>query len=162
MSNIGLSQAFRERDIAWATTAVGDRAVLEEMQARGAVIGGEDSGHLIFLDHHNTGDGMITALQVLAVMQQEGRPLSELAEIMTVFPQTLINVAVTRKDDPAAIPELARIIKDVEDKLGTEGRVLVRYSGTQNLCRVMVEGPNADLTERYGRQIAAVAQEKLA
>jgi phosphoglucosamine mutase len=80
---------------------------------------------------------------------------------MTVFPQTLVNVAVTRKDDPASIPELIRIIKDVEDKLGAEGRVLVRYSGTQNLCRVMVEGLNADLTERHCRQIAAVVQEKL-
>jgi phosphomannomutase len=88
----------------------------------GAVIGGEDSGHLIFLDHHNTGDGMITALQVLAVMQKEGRPLSELAKIMTVFPQTLINVAVTRKDDPDTIPELTRIIKDVENKKALQVR----------------------------------------
>jgi phosphoglucosamine mutase len=132
------------------------------MQNRGAIIGGEDSGHLIFLDRHNTGDGMITALQVLAVMREEGRPLSELARIMTVFPQTLINVAITRKANPATIPELVKIINEVENKLGAEGRVLVRYSGTQNLCRVMVEGPNADLTERYCRQIAAVAREKLA
>jgi phosphoglucosamine mutase len=162
MSNCGMSVALQSLGIDSVMTDVGDRAVLQEMQNRGAVIGGEDSGHLLFLDHHNTGDGLITALQVLAVMQQEGRPLSELAKIMTVFPQTLINVAVTRKDDPETISELVRIIKEVENKLGAEGRVLVRYSGTQNLCRVMVEGPDSGLTERYCRQIAAVAQEKLA
>lgn len=162
MSNCGMGVALQSLGIESVMTDVGDRAVLQAMQNLGAVIGGEDSGHLIFLDHHNTGDGMITALQVLAVMQQEARPLSELAQIMTVFPQTLINVPVTRKDDPDTIPELVRIIKDVENKLGREGRVLVRYSGTQNLCRIMVEGPRADLTERYCRQIAAVVQEKLA
>ncbi len=162
MSNCGMGVALQSLGIDSVMTDVGDRAVLLAMQKRGAVIGGEDSGHLIFLEHHNSGDGMITALQVLAVMLQEGRPLSELAQVMTVFPQTLINVAVTRKDDPDTIPELVKIIKDVENKLGTAGRVLVRYSGTQNLCRVMVEGPKADLTERYCRQIAAVAQEKLA
>jgi len=161
MSNCGMGVALQSLGIDSVMTDVGDRAVLQAMQSRGAVIGGEDSGHLIFLDYHNTGDGLITALQVLAVMGQEGRPLSELAKIMTVFPQILVNVAVTRKDDPGTIPELAVIIKEVEGKLGAEGRVLVRYSGTQNLCRVMVEGPDADLTERYCRQIAAVAQEKL-
>jgi phosphoglucosamine mutase len=162
MSNCGMGVALQSLGIDSVMTDVGDRAVLLTMQNRGAVIGGEDSGHLIFLEHHNSGDGMITALQVLTVMQQEGRPLSELAQIMTVFPQTLINVAVTRKDDPDTIPELVKIIKEVENKLGAAGRVLVRYSGTQNLCRIMVEGPKADLTERYCRQIAAVAQEKLA
>ena len=162
MSNCGMGVALESLGIDSVMTDVGDRAVLQEMQNRGAVIGGEDSGHLIFLDHHNTGDGMITALQVLAVMQQEGQTLSELAKIMTVFPQTLINVAVTRKDDPETIPELMEVIKNVEHKLGAAGRVLVRYSGTQNLCRVMVEGPRKDLTESYCRQIAAVAQEKLA
>ena len=162
MSNCGMGIALQSLGIDSVMTDVGDRAVLQTMQNRGAVIGGEDSGHIIFLDHHNTGDGLITALQVLAVMREEGRPLSELAKVMTVFPQTLINVAVTRKDDPASIPELVRVIQDVESKLGTAGRVLVRYSGTQNLCRVMVEGPQADLTERYCRKIAAVAQEILA
>ena len=162
MSNCGMGVALQSLGIDSVMTDVGDRAVLQAMQNLGAVIGGEDSGHLIFLDNHNTGDGMITALQVLSVMQREERPLSELAKIMTVFPQTLINVAVTRKDDPDTIPELVKIIKDVGNELGVEGRVLVRYSGTQNLCRVMVEGPKPDLTELYCRQIAAVVQEKLA
>lgn len=161
MSNCGMGAALESMGIDSVMTDVGDRAVLQEMQNRGAVIGGEDSGHLIFLQLHNTGDGMITALEVLSVVQKEGRPLSELAKLMSVFPQTLINVAVSRKDDPEQVPELLRIIKEVEAKLGTAGRVLVRYSGTQNLCRIMVEGPTADLTELYSRQIAAVVQERL-
>ena len=131
------------------------------MRARGAVIGGEDSGHIIFLDHHTTGDGIITALQVLAVIKKEGRPLSELAKIMKVFPQTLMNVEVTKREDTAAVPEIVRIVKDVEDMLESEGRVLVRYSGTQNICRVMVEGPTKELTEKCCRQIAEVVREKL-
>ena len=161
MSNTGLSVALREMGIDSVMTDVGDRAVLEEMRARGAVIGGEDSGHIIFLDHHTTGDGIITALQVLAVIKKEGRPLSELAKIMKVFPQTLMNVEVTKREDTAAVPEIVRIVKDVEDMLESEGRVLVRYSGTQNICRVMVEGPTKELTEKCCRQIAEVVREKL-
>ena len=161
MSNTGLSVALREMGVDSVMTDVGDRAVLEEMRARGAVIGGEDSGHIIFLDHHTTGDGIITALQVLAVIKKEGRPLSELAKIMKVFPQTLMNVEVTKREDTAAIPEIVRVVKDVEDRLESEGRVLVRYSGTQNICRVMVEGPTKELTEKCCRQIAEVVREKL-
>ncbi len=161
MSNCGMGVALRSLGIDSVMADVGDRFVLREMQARGAVIGGEDSGHLIFLNHHTTGDGMITALQLLAVMQRSGKPLSELAKIMTVFPQTLINVSVARREDIRGIPELMGIIKAVEEELGAEGRVLVRYSGTQNICRVMVEGPTADLAARHCQQIAAVVQKKL-
>ena len=127
---------------------VGDRYVLEEMQARGAVIGGEDSGHLIFLHHHTTGDGIITALQVAAAMKKEGKPLSELARIMKVFPQVLINVDVKRGRRSSTVPEIVTAIREVEAKLGDQGRVLVRYSGTQNMCRVMVEGPSQEETAR--------------
>jgi len=162
MSNCGMEMALQSLGIDSVLTDVGDRAVLQAMQARGAVLGGEDSGHLIFLQHHNTGDGMISALQLLAVMEKEGKPLSELAKVMTVFPQTLINVKVASKVDTETVPEIVRIIKDIEDKLGAEGRVLVRYSGTQNVCRVMVEGPTADKTDLYCRQIADVVKEKLA
>ena len=161
MSNIGLSQAFRERGIAWATAAVGDRAVLEEMQAKGAVIGGEDSGHLIFLDHHTTGDGILTALQLLAAMKKEGKPLSELAKIMTVSPQVLINLEVKRRPEIETVPEIVQIIGEVEKKLGDRGRVLVRYSGTQNMCRVMVEGPSQQETEACCRRIAEVVRKTL-
>ena len=140
---------------------VGDRYVLEAMQARGAALGGEDSGHIIFLDHHTTGDGIVTALQVAAAMRKTGKPLSELAGIMKVFPQVLLNVAVSSRPEIETVPEITAAIRAVEDRLGDQGRVLVRYSGTQNLCRVMVEGPSQALTETCCRQIAAVVEKML-
>jgi phosphoglucosamine mutase len=161
MSNIGLGIALQSLQIDSVMTKVGDRYVLEEMQSRGAVIGGEDSGHLIFLRHHTTGDGIITALQVAAAMKREGKPLSELAKIMTVFPQALINVNVNSRPEIETIPEIMNAIRDVELKLKDKGRVLVRYSGTQNMCRVMVEGPSQEETDRYCRQIADVVEKKL-
>jgi phosphoglucosamine mutase len=161
MSNMGFSVAMNEININSFTTGVGDRAVLEEMRSRGAAIGGEDSGHIIFLDHHTTGDGIITALQVLAVMKKEDKPLSELVQIMKVFPQALMNVKVKKREDTAAVPEIVRVVKNVEDMLGNEGRVLVRYSGTQDVCRVMVEGPTSELTEKCCRQIAEVVKTTL-
>jgi phosphoglucosamine mutase len=161
MSNIGLSVALQKLNIDSLMTKVGDRYVLEEMQARGASIGGEDSGHLIFLQHQSTGDGMVTALQVAAAMKKEGKPLSELAKIMKVFPQVLINVTVKSRPDIDTVPEIMAVIRDVEAKLGEEGRVLVRYSGTQNMCRVMVEGPSQEMTGAYCRQIADVVEKKL-
>jgi phosphoglucosamine mutase len=162
MSNLGLSVAFKELGIDSVFAPVGDRYVLEEMLAKGAIIGGEDSGHLIFLQHHTTGDGLITALQVLAAMKKEGQPLSVLASIMTVFPQMLINIDVKRKPEIETVPEIMAAICEVEKKLGDRGRVLVRYSGTQNMCRVMVEGPTKEETEKYCRQIAAVVEKMLA
>ncbi len=161
MSNIGLGIALKELGIEQVITRVGDRYVLEEMQARGASIGGEDSGHVIFLEHHTTGDGIITALQVLAAMKKEQKPLSELAQVMRVFPQKLINVEVKTRPELSTIPEISEIIRDVEDRLGDKGRVLVRYSGTQPMCRVMVEGPTYEDTENYCKQIADVLREKL-
>ena len=161
MSNLGLSVAFKKLGINSVFANVGDRFVLEEMMAKGAVIGGEDSGHLIFLQHHTTGDGLITALQLLAAMKKQNKPLSELARIMTVFPQVLINLDVKSKPDIETIPEITVIIKQVEKKLGDRGRVLVRYSGTQNMCRVMVEGPTKEETQTYARQIADVVEKML-
>ena len=136
MSNLGLSVAFQKLGIDSVFAQVGDRFVLEEMLSRGAIIGGEDSGHLIFLDYHTTGDGLITALQVLAAMKKEGKPLSELAGVMKVFPQMLINIDVKKKPEIETIPEIMTAIKKAEEALGDKGRVLVRYSGTQNMCRV--------------------------
>jgi phosphoglucosamine mutase len=161
MSNLGLSVAFRKLGIDSVFANVGDRYVLEEMLAKRAIIGGEDSGHLIFLQHHTTGDGLITALQVLAAMNKEGKPLSELAGIMTVFPQVLINLDVKRKPEIESVPEIMTAIKQVEEKLGDKGRVLVRYSGTQNMCRVMVEGSTKEETQTYCRQIADVVEKML-
>ena len=162
MSNLGLTVAFQKLGIDSVFAPVGDRFVLEEMLARGAVIGGEDSGHLIFLKHHTTGDGLITALQILAALKKEGRPLSELARIMSVFPQMLINIDVKRKPGIETMPEIMAVIKKAEKALGDKGRVLVRYSGTQNMCRVMVEGPTKKETETHCRRIADVVEKILA
>jgi phosphoglucosamine mutase len=161
MSNIGFGIALREFGINCLTTKVGDRYVLEEMKAKGASIGGEDSGHIIFLDHHTTGDGIITALQVLTAIKRTGKPLSELGRVMKVYPQKLINVDVKSKPDLSTVPDIAQIIADVEAQLGDSGRVLVRYSGTQNMCRVMVEGPTHEQTEQYCRQISQVIMGKI-
>ena len=162
MSNLGLSIAFQKLVIDSVFASVGDRFVLEEMLSRGAIIGGEDSGHLIFLQHHTTGDGLITALQVLAAIKKETKPLSELARLMKVFPQMLINIDVKRKMEIETVPEIMTAIKKAEEALGDKGRVLVRYSGTQNMCRVMVEGPTKKETEIHCRQIADVVRKMLA
>ena len=154
MSNMGLRVACRKYGFQHHASKVGDRYVLEDMQRLGSVLGGEDSGHMIFLDHHTTGDGILTALQLLSAIIRAGKPLSELAAQMDVYPQKLINVDVSRKPDLATVPEVAEAIRQVESQLQDEGRVLVRYSGTQNMCRVMVEGPSVELTERYCTLIA--------
>jgi len=161
MSNLGLIVACRKCGLRHHAAKVGDRYVLEDMQRLGAIIGGEDAGHMIFLEHHTTGDGIIAAMQLLAAMIREGKPLSELARQMDIFPQKLINVDVTSKPDISTIPRIGEVIRQVEQELRDEGRVLVRYSGTQNMCRVMVEGPSIEATERYCRLIAAVVQETI-
>jgi phosphoglucosamine mutase len=154
MSNLGLTFACKKYGFKHHASKVGDRYVLEDMQRLGAVIGGEESGHMIFLDHHTTGDGILTALQLIAAMIKENKPLSELARMMEVFPQKLINVPVKSKPDISTVPQVVAAITQTEAELGDRGRVLVRYSGTQNACRVMVEGPTADLTQKYCKQIA--------
>jgi len=161
MSNLGLTIACKKYGFKHHAAKVGDRYVLEDMQRLGAVLGGEDSGHLIFLNHHTTGDGILTAMQLIAAMVSEDKPLSELATMMDVFPQKLINVEVKNKPDVSSVPEVMETIREVEAELGDEGRVLVRYSGTQNVCRVMVEGPTDDLTEKYCTQIADVVKTAL-
>jgi len=161
MSNLGMKVALKEQGIDMAETQVGDRYVLEEMLKRGSVIGGEQSGHIIFLDHHTSGDGIISALQVLSAMKTQDKALSELGKIMKVFPQKLINIDVKSKPDLDGIPEVASVVREVEDVLGEKGRVLVRYSGTQRMCRVMVEGPTEAETERYASMIARVVTEKI-
>jgi len=161
MSNLGLSIACKKYGFKHHASKVGDRYVLEDMQRLGAMIGGEESGHLIFLNHHTTGDGIIAALQLIAAMIKEGKPLSELAGMMDIFPQKLINVEVKSKPDISTVPQVVEAIKQVEKELGDQGRVLVRYSGTQNACRVMVEGPSDDLTEKYCGQITDVVRDAL-
>lgn len=161
MSNLGLRLALKNMGIDHIMTPVGDRYVLEQMRASGAIIGGEDSGHMIFLDQHTTGDGMLTAIRLLQTLQGERKPLSELSRIMTVFPQVLLNVEVQSKPAIESVSQLMDAIGWVEDQLGEKGRVLVRYSGTQPLCRVMVEGPHEDETRRFCQQIADVVKSAL-
>jgi len=161
MSNLGLKIACKKYGFRHHASKVGDRYVLEDMLRLGSVIGGEEAGHMIFLDHHTTGDGIIAALQLIAAMIREGKPLSELARMMDIFPQKLINVDVKSKPDIDKVPKLVAAIKEIEKALGDEGRVLVRYSGTQNMCRVMVEGPSDTVTEKYCQQLAAVVKSEL-
>ncbi len=161
MSNLGLSVAFKEMDIKNVTTKVGDRYVLEEMIKNDSIIGGEDSGHIIFKEYHTTGDGILTALQLLSVMKKDKKTLSELTKVMKTFPQVLINIKVKRKAPLEEIPELKSVIAEVERELADRGRVLVRYSGTQSVCRVMLEGPNKSDTERLADKIVKVVEDKL-
>ncbi|MEN6473286.1 MAG: phosphoglucosamine mutase [Syntrophaceae bacterium] len=161
MSNLGLKVALAQSGITHVEANVGDRYVLEEMLAKGAVLGGEDSGHIIFLEHHSTGDGIIAALELLRIMREQAKPLSELG-CMQVFPQKLINVTVKHKPEIASIPQIDAVIKEVERTLGDKGRVLVRYSGTQQMCRVMVEGPTEEDTESASMKIADVIRAHLA
>ena len=161
MSNMGFSVALKKLGIKQISTKVGDRHVMEEMHARQANLGGEDSGHLIFSDYHTTGDGLLSALQILRATKTFDTSLSELSTLMKVFPQTLINVPVAKKPEISEIPTLVEEIKWVEEALGDKGRVLVRYSGTEPVCRVMVEGDQKDTIEMYARKIAQVVEKTL-
>ncbi len=154
MSNVGFHNALKNLGISHSTCNVGDRSVLEMMKEKGAIMGGEPSGHLIFLNHHTTGDGIISALQLLAVMRRSGRSLSDLATIMKLAPQKTINVEVRHKPPLEDLPDLQKAVRAAEEELGDRGRVLIRYSGTQVMCRVMVEGPTREATERLANQLA--------
>ncbi len=161
MSNIGLELSLQEVGVRLTRTPVGDRYVLEEMLAHGYALGGEQSGHIIFAEHNTTGDGIVTALQVLAVMQKRGRSLSELASCMTAYPQVLINVPVKRREPLTSFPHIQEIITEVEKELNGSGRVLVRMSGTEPLARVMVEGREQTQIERMAVRIASVIEREL-
>ena len=162
MSNLGFHQAAKTLGLELFTTPVGDRYVMQELIAKNAILGGENSGHIIFRDKHTTGDGIMAALRLVNVMIASAKSLSELSKVMTLFPQKLINVNISSKPDLNSIPEISSIIQKVEKELGEKGRVLVRYSGTQLQCRVMVEGPNEELTQNFCIEIAAVIKKALA
>lgn len=161
MSNIGLDIAMREAGITVVRTAVGDRYVLEEMLAKRYALGGEQSGHIIFLEHHTTGDGIVTALQVLATMQRCGKPLSELKTCMRSYPQVLINASIKRRAVIEELPRVQEAIRSAEASLGGKGRVLVRVSGTEPVVRVMIEGEEPAKVERLARDIALVIEKEL-
>jgi phosphoglucosamine mutase len=161
MSNLGLERFMIGRGMTLERTDVGDRYVMERMRQGGFNLGGEQSGHMIFLDHNTTGDGVLSALQVLAIVQRSGKPLSELAQVMTSLPQVLVNARVREKCDLREIPEIRKVIEAVEADLGENGRVLIRYSGTEPLLRVMIEGQDQQGIERQAEEIAELVRQKL-
>lgn len=158
MSNLGLERCIRGLGGEVRRTAVGDRYVVDEMRRGGFNLGGEQSGHLIFLDHATTGDGTLAALQVLAAMLREGKPVSELARVMTRYPQVLVNVEVAQRRPLEELSELTRAIAATEARLAGDGRVLVRYSGTEHKARVMVEGPSEPVIRALAEELAALLQ----
>ncbi len=154
MSNLGLGQCIGKAGGRLVRTRVGDRYVVEEMRKSGYSFGGEQSGHLIFLEHATTGDGTVAGLALLSVMVQSGKPISELAKVMDVYPQAQLSLEVREKPELGSLPAVMRAIRDVEKKLGEDGRVLVRYSGTEPKVRVLVEGPEKKRIEGYADAIA--------
>jgi phosphoglucosamine mutase len=161
MSNMGLDIAMRKAGGKVIKTAVGDRYVVEEMRKGGHNLGGEQSGHMIFLDHITTGDGVLSALQLLSVIRSKGQTLSELAEVMIPLPQVLLNVRVAKKQDIMTVPEIAALVSDIEQKLGDDGRLLIRYSGTEPLLRVMLEGQDKYEITAWAKEIVDAVERKL-
>ena len=162
MSNIGLEIACRESGIELVRTAVGDKYVMEEMLKRGATLGGEQSGHVIFSDYLYTGDGLCTALNVLRTIAMSGRSLADLASDLTSYPQVLLNVRVREKVDLKTVPAVADVIARVEERVAGQGRILIRYSGTEPLLRVMLEGKNENEIRAWAQEIVDAVKATLA
>lgn len=163
MSNLGLLIMAREKGLNVKQTKVGDRYVLEEMLKSGYVIGGEQSGHIIFLKHNTTGDGLITALQFLAILKQSGKKTSELASVMQVLPQVLVNAKVKNEKKNAYMEDeaIAKAVHDLEQAFKNNGRVLIRPSGTEPLVRVMIEGQDKEFLQQKAEELAALIESKL-
>jgi phosphoglucosamine mutase len=161
MSNLGLELALAERGITLARTAVGDKYVLDELLKGGGSIGGEQSGHIIFPEISLAGDGLITALEVLRVIAESGRSLGDLASGFTRYPQTMINVRVSRKPLLDSVPPIKAAITALEREMAGKGRLLVRYSGTENLVRVMVEGQDEGTINKHAESVAQVIREQI-
>ena len=162
MSNFGLEQALKAQGIDFQRAAVGDRYVLGLLRETGGVLGGETSGHILCLDQTTTGDAMISALQVLSIMQRTHQTLAELAAGMQRFPQVLLNVKVARRFDPATVPAIQTSVRSIETRLGGEGRVVLRPSGTEPVIRVMVEGRDERATRAYADELAEVVRAAVA
>ena len=161
MSNMGLEVVLKDAGGTIVRAPVGDRYVVEEMLNGEYNLGGEQSGHIVFLDYNTTGDGMLTALQVLAIMQKKEVPLAELAKVMVPFPQTLRNIQVKNKKDFSQIPQIQRMIKECQKELGERGRILLRYSGTEPVLRIMIEGENEQTIVRMADAMAETVQKAL-
>ncbi len=161
MSNMALEAFMCERSGCLLRTPVGDRYVVEAMRKRGAVLGGEQSGHLIFMEHSTTGDGLLAALQLIRIMLERKRPLSELAGLLTPYPQKLVNVRVERKIPFDEVPAVSEAVSEAENELDGRGRVLLRYSGTESVARIMVEGADAGRVETIVRGLADTLRAEL-
>jgi phosphoglucosamine mutase len=161
MSNIGLDRTMKKSGGKVVRTQVGDRYVVEEMVRGNYNLGGEQSGHTIFLDYNTTCDGILTALQVLAILKQKERPLDELAKVMESFPQVLYNVEVKEKKDLSGIPEIEKKVEKIEKTLGHSGRILMRYSGTEPLLRIMVEGEDEAKLHQFAQDLVKLVKKYL-
>jgi phosphoglucosamine mutase len=161
MSNIGLDQAIQKAGGNVIRTQVGDRYVVEEMVRGHYNLGGEQSGHTIFLDYNTTCDGILTALQVIAIMKQKEQDLDELAQVMVPLPQVLYNVEVVERKTISEFPEIAKRIKEIEETLGQSGRVLIRYSGTEPLLRIMVEGENETRLRLFAQDLVELVKRRI-
>ncbi len=161
MSNFGLELCMAKAGVKLLRTPVGDRYLLERMLAEGYNFGGEQSGHFIFLDHNTTGDGLISALQMISLMKRTGKPLSELAQAMSAVPQVLLNIKVKQKPKLESVPDIDRAIRESERRLNGSGRVLVRYSGTEPLLRIMVEGAQDSLINEVAEDLARLVRTHL-
>ncbi|WP_226677363.1 phosphoglucosamine mutase [Rossellomorea aquimaris] len=161
MSNLGFHKGLEENGIQSIQTAVGDRYVVEEMKKHGYTLGGEQSGHIIFLDYNTTGDGLLTGIQLVNIMKVTGKSLSELAGEMQKFPQKLVNVRVTDKHHVTDNETVKNVIQKVEEEMNGNGRILVRPSGTEPLVRVMAEAPTEELCERYVNEIVQVVDQEM-
>ena len=154
MSNLGLETALSDLGLKMLRAPVGDRYVVEEMRKGGYNLGGEQSGHILVLDHATTGDGLMSALQVLALMARSGQHLSQLNDKFVRYPQVMVNIAVAEKRPLEELPTFQEAVSEVEQELGSEGRVLIRYSGTENKARVMVEGRHEARVHELANQLA--------
>jgi phosphoglucosamine mutase len=161
MSNFGFGVAMRANGIKIVEAAVGDRYVVEKMRDGGFNFGGEQSGHVIFLDQTTTGDGIIASLQLLAYMQKEGRPLSELAKVMKRYPQILNNIRVKEKKPFEKLEGFNERLNDIKNKLGDKGRVFVRYSGTEPIARVMIEGEKEETIKTYADELSNIIRSQI-
>ena len=161
MSNLGLVHAMRDRDINVELTGVGDRYVIQKMREGGYNLGGEQSGHLIFMDYVTTGDGIISALHVLRLMKEQNKPLADLANFMHDFPQELVNISVKEKTPIEEIPGLKKEIELCEKELGDNGRTLIRYSGTENLIRVMIEASKYNVALNWSKRISSIIKNEI-
>lgn len=161
MSNLGFHLALKEKGIEVVTTAVGDKYVMEEMRAGGYNLGGEQSGHIIFLDYNTTGDGLLSAIQLLNVLQEKGKSLAELTKELVIYPQKMVNIRVENKHQVLENQRIAQVVKEVEAEMDGKGRVLVRPSGTEPLVRVMVEAEDAESLDEWIERIANVVEEEM-